>query len=300
MLPVLLALIQPIACHAVKSEWITGRDLALVVPALAALPPDSQLGLAPAPGGHRVFGISELKRIASLHHIQADISEATCFAWETAVPDRKRVLSAMEKTLDSRSPKIEILDQSLIGAPEGEIVFPLTGLVAGSDKPVIWRGFVLYGEKHQFPIWARVLVTVKEQHLVTTADLHCDDLIRSDQLKMESYEGPVRREKFLLDASQVEGMLVRRPVASGSTLTDDMLDPPREVQRGEVVTAVVETGAARLEVQGVAENDGRRGQIISVKNQRSGRSFQARVEEKGTVTVVPGGQFGLVVETKKS
>ncbi len=95
-------------------------------------------------------------------------------------------------------------------------------------------------------------------------------------------------------------MLLRRPVANGSSLTDDMLDSPPAVQRGEVVNAIVQTGAARLEVQAVAENDGRLGQIISVRNPRSGRSFHARVEEKGTVVVVPGGQFGLVVETKKS
>ncbi|MDQ2843476.1 MAG: flagellar basal body P-ring formation chaperone FlgA, partial [Acidobacteriota bacterium] len=139
-----------------------------------------------------------------------------------------------------------------------------------------------------------------EQHLIATTDLHGGDLLRPDQFKTEPYEGPIRREKFLYNSAQADGMLVRRPVANGSPLTEDMFDSPPAVQRGDLVNAIVQTGGARLEVQAVAENDGRLGQTISVRNPRSGRSFHARVEEKGTVVVVPGGQFGLVVETKKS
>ena len=89
-------------------------------------------------------------------------------------------------------------------------------------------------------------------------------------------------------------------MAAGAPLLESMLEPPREVNRGDVVNAIVQNGAARLDVQAVAEDSGRKGQIISVRNPRSGRSFQARVEEKGTVVVVPGGQYGLVVENKKS
>ncbi len=176
---ILLAVVQPITCHAIKAEWILGRDLAAAVPALAGLPPAAQIGLSPLPGQHRVFGASELKRIALSNHIEEKIPEEACFGWQTAVPDRKEIISAIETTLTGRNPHIEIVEQSLIPAPAGEIVFPLTGLTGNSDKPVIWRGFVRYGDKHQFPIWARVLVTVKESHLVATTDLHGGDLLRT-------------------------------------------------------------------------------------------------------------------------
>jgi flagella basal body P-ring formation protein FlgA len=300
MLALLLAVLQPLTCHLIKSDWIYGRDLAAAVPALATISPDSKFGLAPIPGQQRVFRPAELKRIASANDSTAQISEDICFAWDLAVPDRSQMLSAMQKELANRNPSIEIVESSLMPAPQGEYRFPLSGLIVGSDKPSVWRGFVVYAGEKRFPIWARAVVKVKEPHLITTADLHEGDSIRLNQLKIESYEGPVHRERYCTDPAQIEGLLLRRPLAVGTPLMDDMLEAPREVNRGDIVNAIVQTGAARLEVQGVAEADGRKGQVISVRNPRSGRSFHAVVEEKGTVLVVPGGQFGLAVDAKKS
>ncbi len=300
MLVLLLAVLQPLTCHLIKSDWIYGRDLAAAVPALASIPPDLKVGLAPIPGQQRIFRLTDLKRIASGNELPAEMSEDVCFAWDLAVPDRSQMFAAMQKELANRNPSIEIVETSLMPAPQGEYRFPLSGLIVGSDKPSVWRGFIVYaGDKH-FPVWARATVKVKELRVVAATDLHEGDSIRLNQLKIESYEGPVRREKYCIDPPRIEGLLLRRPVAAGTALMDDMLEAPREVNRGDIVNAIVQTDAARLEVQGVAEADGRKGQVISVRNPRSGRSFHAVVEEKGTVLVVPGGQFGLVVDSKKS
>ena len=300
MLALLLAVLQPLSCHQIKSDWIYGRDLAAAVPALTGIAPDLKVGLAPVPGQQRIFRVAELKRIASANDLPAQIAEDVCFSWDLAVPDRSQMLSAMQKELANRNPSIEIVESSLMLAPQGEYVFPLSGLIVGSDKASVWRGYVVYGGEKRFPVWARAIVKVKESHIIATADLHEGDPIRLDQIKTEVYEGPVRHERYCIDAARIEGLLLRRPVTAGTPLMDEMLEAPREVNRGDIVIAIVQTGAARLEVQGVAEADGRKGQIISVRNPRSGRSFHAVVEEKGTVLVVPGGPFGLVVDTKKS
>ncbi len=300
MLALLLAIISPVACLPVKSDWIHGRDLAAAVPALSAIAPDAQIGLSPLPGQQRVFRIPELKRIALTNHFSGDITEDVCFAWALAVPDKKQMQEAMTKALTGRNPFIEIVESSLSPVPEGEMVFPLSGLTMESDKPSMWRGYIRYAENRKLQVWARVIVKVKERHVVASADLHSGDSIQKEQIKLDDYEGPVRREKFLVDPAQAEGLLIRRPVTAGTPLTEDMLESPRDVNRGDVVSAIVQTGAARIEVQGVAESDGRKGQVISVRNPRSGRSFRGRIEEKGTVVVVPGGQFGLVVESQKS
>lgn len=146
----------------------------------------------------------------------------------------------------------------------------------------------------------RVRVTVKEQHLVAVSEMHAGDILELDQVKTEPYEGPVRHERYLLDARQAAGRLLRCPVSAGDPVLENMLETPREVNRGDVVDAIVQTGGARLDVRAVAEDSGHRGQIISLRNPRSGRSFHGRVTEKGTVEVVSGGPFGLVVEAKKS
>ncbi len=208
--------------------------------------------------------------------------------------------TAMRRTLAGRTATVQIVEGSLIAAPPGEMVFPLSGFIFGSDKPSLWRGYIQYAGSLRFPIWATVQVRVKEQHVVALNDLKYGDSLQPGELKTESYEGPLRRAKYLLDASSLTGFRCTRVITAGTELTAEMVEAPREVNRGDMVDAVVETGAARLDVSAIAENDGRKGQVISLKNPRSGRTFRGRVEEKGKVVVVPGGQYGLVVETKTS
>jgi flagella basal body P-ring formation protein FlgA len=95
-------------------------------------------------------------------------------------------------------------------------------------------------------------------------------------------------------------MVPRFEIRSGSMLTQRVLDTPREVERGELVDVTIETPATHIHTQGVAEQGGRRGDLITVRNARSGRTFRARVEDAGKVSVVPGGSFGLVAEERKS
>ncbi|MBV8866428.1 MAG: flagellar basal body P-ring formation protein FlgA [Acidobacteriaceae bacterium] len=300
MLAILLAIIQPLACHFIKTDWIYGRDLAAAVPTLSAIAPDAQIGRSPLPGQQRVFRAGDLNRIALTNHISVEIVEDVCFAWELALPDRKQMQAAMAKSLANRNPSIEIVDSILPPTPAGEMVFPLSGLSMGSEQASIWRGYIRYAETRKLEVWTRVVVTVKENHVVAAADLRPGDSLRTEQLRLENYRGPVRRERYLIDPAQAAGMRLRCPLKAGAALTEDMLEAPQDINRGDLVNAIVQTGGARIEVQGVAESDGRKGQVISVRNPRSGRSFHARIEEKGTVVVVPGGQFGLVVETKKS
>jgi len=49
------------------------------------------------------------------------------------------------------------------------------------------------------------------------------------------------------------------------------------------------SGAARLAFTGRAETPGRRGDVVTVRNPASKRTFPARVEAKGKVLVIPGG-----------
>ncbi len=300
MLGLLLAVLQPLTCLAIHADRIYARDFAAAVPAFAALAPDVQLGLAPAPGQQRIFRVSEIQRIAAANHVGGEFPEDVCFAWKLAMPNQSDMLSAMQKSLEGRSPAIQVLESSVMPVPEGKVVFPVSGLITGSDKPSVWRGFVEYASAKKFPIWARVLVRVKESRVVAAYDLREGDAARADAFKTVSYEGPVLREQYIAEPSSLEGLLLRRPVSAGMPLSHEMFEVPREVNRGDTVHAIVQTGAARLDMQGVAECDGRKGQIISVRNPRSGRSFRARVEDKETVVVVPGGQFGLAVEGRKS
>ena len=301
ILPLILAAVLPVAnCRPIDSDWIYGRDLAAAVPGFASLAPDMRIGFSPVPGQKRIFRAEELRRLAKANHIDTEISTDVCFAWTLATPDRQEILAAMVRSLAGRNPRIEWVEQSAAPAPKGEIVFPLSGLSAVSEAPVVWRGYVQYAGGRRFTIWARVRVTVKEPRVVAAEPLRAGEPVRQNQLKIESYEGPLSRDKPLDDISKVVGMVPRYEIRSGAVVTTTCLEAPRDVERGELVQVIIETPATRIQAQGVAEQGGRRGDLITVRNACSGRTFRARVEEAGKVLVVPGGQFGLAGEEKKS
>lgn len=292
------ALLPTAACHPIHSDSILGRDLAAALPEFSKLAPDLPLGLSPLPGQIRLFRIADLRHIAQVNRISPTITEEVCFAWPVSVVGRESLAAAMKASLGAREARIGIVEQSLVPAPAGTIVFPLSGLSGASEGPVLWRGYVEYAERHRFPIWARVRLTAEEKRVTAVSDLTPDQPIRADQLQLTNYSGPLSSRVFLMDPSKAIGAIPRRSIPAGSALTEDMIQKPFDVERGAVVNVIVQSGAAHVEAQGIAEQSGHRGDIISVKNPKSARPFRARITESGTVIVVPGGLIELVPEQK--
>ena len=59
------------------------------------------------------------------------------------------------------------------------------------------------------------------------------------------------------------------------------------MQRGDLVDVTAISGAAQLHVPALAETPGRQGDMISLKNPRSGKIFRARIEGKDKALVMP-------------
>jgi flagella basal body P-ring formation protein FlgA len=287
------------SCLPVSGDWIHARDLVPAVPEFSQLPPDYSLGYTPTPGVERVFLAGELQRIAKQQHVETSIRHSICLAWPTALVEKERILAAMRASLGGRQTKIEILDQSRAFAPAGDLVFPLQGLSAFSDKPAVWNGYVAFSPTRRFSTWALVRVRVTEQHWVAVKEIHAGDGIAAASFKSETYEGPLLRDTPVQDLTALGGLRAARNIPPGATLFSGMLVPPQEVQKGEAVKVVAEAGSTRLETEGLAIQGGTKGEIILVKNARSGSLFKARVTGKGQVLVVPSLLSGLVGEGKK-
>jgi flagella basal body P-ring formation protein FlgA len=287
----------PASCQPVAADRIYGHDLAAAVPALAGLPPDLVAGYAPVPGLTRVFHPAELRRLAKAHDLAgAGIAANVCFAWPLSPLTRDNIRAAIEKTLAGRNLQLEIVEQSLAPAPAGELVFPLAGLSAVSDKPVIWRGYVSYAGTRRFAVWVNARITVEETHLVSSVALRVGEPAVYGRLRLENYHGPLLREKAFTSLPQLTNLIARRDIPVGATLREDMFEIAKEVERGDLVTVLIENGAAHITTQGIAGQAGRRGEIIAVRNPKTGRPYRARIEDKGTVLVVPGGPSGIVGE----
>jgi len=286
-------------CFPVSGDWIYARDVVPAVPEFSQLPPDFSLGYTPTPGVERVFLAGELQRIAKQQHVETAIRQSVCFAWPTVLLEKERILAAMRASLGGRQIQIEILDQSRASAPAGDLIFPLQGLSAFSDKPAVWNGYVSFSPTRRFSTWALVRVRVSEQHWVAVKEIHSGDAIIAAGFKSEPYDGPLLRDTPVLDLTALAGLRAARNIPAGATLFSSMLVPPKEVQKGEAVKVIAEAGVAHIETEGLAMQSGSKGEIILVKNARSGSLFKARVTGKAEVLVVPSLLSGLVGEGKK-
>lgn len=302
MIALLLLAVGVVApsCHTITSDHILAADLAQALPAFSSVSKEQVVGLSPFPGQQRVFRQGELRRLAMTNGLtQTEFTEPVCFAWPMVVPSLDVLRSAMKKSLDGRRAEIEIMEQSMTPLPPGELTFPLQGLSGTSDGPVLWRGVLTYADKKTLNLWARVKVTVHEPHLVANEVLKPGEEVRSEQLHVQNYDGPLLREQPFTAVNQVIGMTARNSVAAGMALTRELLRARNDVERGDLVQVLVELNQTHLEAQGVAEESGQIGALISIRNARSGRRFRARIEAKGKVLVQPQGPTGLVVEESR-
>lgn len=301
ILPLLLATVLPATgCHPIDADHIYARDLAAAVPLFASLPPDLAIGYSPAPGWQRVFHAAELQRIANTNHLAGSVSQDVCFAWSMAVPEPGAMIAAMKKALAPRDVRVEMVDQSRLAAPAGELVFPLAGASVRSAAPVLWRGYVTYSGNRHFTVWAKVLISVKGTRVVAVHPLNADDPIQAGDVRVEPYEGPLLATDAITDVKTAIGKLARRPIAAGDSLLDSLLEPAKDVARGDTVEVEVRGDGALVRTAGVAEQSGNRGATIIVRNATSGRKFRARVEDKDKVSVVPGIAAGLIAKDQKS
>ncbi len=87
------------------------------------------------------------------------------------------------------------------------------------------------------------------------------------------------------DLQELSGKVLKRDVAPGTFLTTAMLDSPQVIRRGEMVTIMIENSQILVKAKGKAEEPGRVGDKIRVKNLSSDREIVGRVADNGSVVV---------------
>jgi flagella basal body P-ring formation protein FlgA len=277
----LLALSGCLAVGAANDQILAG-DLAIAYPEWAAVPKDTPLALAPLPGVERVFHVMELRRIAQRWNVTPAPDRDLCVARPVAMATPDALLTAMRKALPEAH--IELIEFSRAPAPEGELVFPLSGLQQ-SPGGGFWHGYVQYAGTRRFAVWARVKVQVTAPRVVANEDLKLGAPVTAAQLRVETREEAYAAARFPSTIEDVAGQAPRHAIPAGSVLRADWLEPPKAVLRGETVVVEVVSGAAHLKLEARAETPGAIGDTIVVTNPVSKRRFSARVEAKGRAVV---------------
>jgi flagella basal body P-ring formation protein FlgA len=273
-------------CLAVSAagDRILAGDLAAGFPEWAAVPAETPLGLAPAPGVQRIFRVLELRRLAERWSLSTVPDHEICVTRPVAVLSAAQVLAALQNEMPAAH--VELFDFSRQPAPEGTLVFPVSGLRQGPAGGY-WSGYVAYGGMHRFTLWARVRVMVASARLVAAQDLKPGVALDSAQFRVETRE-QVPAAGLMSAVEEVAGKVLRRSVAIGTALRAEWLEPAKVVLRGETVRVEAVRGGARLELECVAEGSGAIGEIVPILNPVSQRRFPARVESKGRVVATKG------------
>ena len=267
-----------------SGDRILAGDLAAGFPEWAAVPPETPLGLAPAPGVVRVFRLPELRGMAEHWGLSSVPDRELCVTRPVAVLTAGRLLAAMQKELPAAH--IELLDFSRLPAPEGELVFPASGL-RQAPAGGYWNGYVGYGGNHRFLLWARVKVQVASARVIAAQDLKSGLALTAAMVRVETRQ-EVPASGFVSTVEELAGKVPRRAIATGTALRAEWLEPAKAVLRGETVQVEVVRGGARLKLECVAEASGAIGETIAILNPVSKLRFQARVESKGNVVVTKG------------
>lgn len=280
------------SCEMISGDQITGADLMRALPAFSSMPKDAILGYSPTPGARRVFSSPELERIAKKYDFTAPPNSTACFEWRLLPLSEDAIRAAIRESLQVPDARVEVLAISKTQAPLGKLVFPLTGLSASSGidstTPVTWRGEVNYHSSHKFSVWARVRVAATTTRVVATELILPGQGVTAKQVRLETYDDFPLRNDIARSLDEVIGRVPRRAIRADLPVFRTDLMEPFQVQRGETVQVTAISGGAQLRMEATAQNSGRQGDMISLKNERSGKTFMARIEGKDRALVVIG------------
>ncbi|MNJ37656.1 flagellar basal body P-ring biosynthesis protein FlgA [compost metagenome] len=171
-------------------------------------------------------------------------------------------------------------------APTAACTAPLT-VRAATDGPVLpgrQRLDLLCPTQPGWSLTVAVQVSVFVQAVVAAQVLERGGVISADMLERREVSVSKNSRGLFSHIDEVAGLSAKRRIRSQQVLSQDMLVSPWLVRRGERVSMVARHGEIQAVTQGEALENGRKGQVIRVKNLASGSIIDAQVTEPGTVT----------------
>ena len=145
------------------------------------------------------------------------------------------------------------------------------------------------GSGGRFSIWVRARIEVRIAQVSARADLTTGRPVHESQIQLDTVSVSPFGAQAARSLAEVVGRIPRRPIPAGSPILPGQLELAIEIHSGDAVTVRVTSGRAGLKLEGVAGGDGRRGDLIPIKNPATGKTFRARVEGAGMVAlIIPG------------
>lgn len=165
---------------------------------------------------------------------------------------------------------------------EWRVLKPAKGVTPGLQT------FLLAAEvagKEEAQVWVRVEIKIFDHVVVSSRPLAHHELIADEDVRLERREITSVSPRPLTAIWDAVRKLATRAIEVNEILTPSMVDLPRVMRRGSSIIMVYETNQLRVETPGQAEEGGRVGDIIQVKNGSSGKLLRGVILDSRTVRV---------------
>jgi flagella basal body P-ring formation protein FlgA len=137
----------------------------------------------------------------------------------------------------------------------------------------------------KWSIYISANIKVYQMVVVLSRPIQRNEIITRQHFSIERRDVSNLREDFVTQAEQIENKQAVRPLNAGDILSMRNFAEPKLIKRGDKVIISAGKSDFTIRMNGVAMTDGTKGQLISIKNQNSGRIINATVVEPGLVFV---------------
>jgi len=137
----------------------------------------------------------------------------------------------------------------------------------------------------KWSIFTSAIIKTYQMVVVLSKPIQRGEIFTRQHLVIEKREVSNLRDDFVTQIEQIENKQATRQLNTGAIISPKNLAEPKLVKRGDKVVISTAKPEFSIRMNGIAMMDGTKGQLITVKNQNSGRIINATVIEPGLVSV---------------
>jgi flagella basal body P-ring formation protein FlgA len=286
--PIMLLLVAS-GCVVVEGDQVTFGDLRRTSPTLPASLATLSIGFSPQPGEFRLFTRQQIASTMARYGHTDYQGPDVCVERAAMRLTDAQIMPVLMQSLKSEGKRVEIVAFASSPLPSGLLEFPRNGLkVEPRQGTWLWRGRVVYGPSRTTPVWVRIRLFGTVTRFIARRPIQAGHLIESEDVSLETREGPIVQFSSWRGTDSVLGSVARRDVSPGAVVTEQCVRRPIEVQRGRPVEVWTVASGLQLRMQAVAETSGVRGASILVRSAFAKKPLHALVCGPGlAVLTVP-------------
>lgn len=255
-----------------------------------------EIGVVPRPGHTERLSQQQVERAIEAHapewrgKFRMGGSKTVAVRGVGVAVDRQRLVrlaaDALQAELAGRHDKVAISQvgeaRALTLPPAAAFrVRPVGGAV--SRRMAVWIDIEVDGRPFAaVPVWFSV--EAWKAVPVAKADLAAGSMLRAGDLVMEPRD--VAQAGKVMESMPAEtGVRLRHALVRGMPVAESALEPTTAISRNQAVAVRIAAGSIVIETAGIAQANGRVGDMVKIRNPGSSEIFLATVLEPGVVSV---------------